>query len=119
MLWVLAAAWLAPASAAADMDVVLQIAGAWRSNWGTVVFNVSGAQGSQVFLTGFWQQGPGKTGQITRGLYDAANGQLSFSYYQSWGNLQGTASFSLSPDGQMFMGGYQQPNEQGEWRLYR
>jgi hypothetical protein len=110
---------LTPAPQAAQMDGVRQIAGAWNSEWGTVVLNVTGVQGNLVQLSGFWRQGPHKTGQITQGTYDAYSGQLNFSYYQPWNGMQGTAFFTMSPDGTTLMGGYEQPDSRGNWQLSR
>jgi hypothetical protein len=78
----------------------VSLVGKWKSNWGLVEFNSN--------LTGRWNQGSGKIGQITSGSYDPKTRKLVFQYYQSWNDMNGTATLTLSEDGNRFSGTWTQ-----------
>lgn len=68
----------------------VSLAGKWQSDWGPVVFNPD--------LTGYWNLGSG-VGQIKDGTYNPKTRKLIFHYYQPWNDMNGTATFTLSEDG--------------------
>lgn len=78
----------------------ISLAGTWQSDWGPVVFNSD--------LTGSWNQGSGKFGQIQDGAYDPQTRRLVFHYYQSWNNMNGTATLMLSGAGNQLSGTWTQ-----------
>ncbi|MHC5598349.1 MAG: hypothetical protein ACYTXC_20825 [Nostoc sp.] len=75
------------------------LAGMWQSNWGQVVFNSD--------LTGHWNQGVG-IGQIKDGVYDPKTHKLVFHYYQPWNDMNGTATLTLSDNGNRLSGTWTQ-----------
>jgi hypothetical protein len=80
-------------------QVAVSLAGTWQSDWGPVVFNSN--------LTGYWKQGGG-TGQIQSGTYDPQSRRLVFRYYQPWNDMNGTATLTLSQDGNQLSGTWTQ-----------
>jgi hypothetical protein len=78
----------------------VSLAGKWQSEWGVVEFDSN--------LTGRWNQGGGQIGQITSGSYDPKTRKLVFQYYQSWNNMDGTGTFTLSEDGNRLSGTWSQ-----------
>ena len=71
----------------------------WQSDWGLVVFNSD--------LTGYWNQGSG-VGQIKDGTYNPKTRKLIFHYYQPWNDMNGTATLTLSKDGNHLSGNWTQ-----------
>ncbi|QBD80647.1 hypothetical protein EPA93_33620 [Ktedonosporobacter rubrisoli] len=92
----------------------VNVLGTWPSNWGPVTFT-----GTPDHLSGHWDQGEGKQGQITAGFYNPTTGLLVFSYYQAWNNQNGVAGFLLSETNPL-VGNWAQPNgSHGGWDLIR
>ncbi|MEH2465477.1 hypothetical protein [Nostoc sp.] len=77
----------------------VSLAGKWQSDWGSVQFNSN--------LTGHWNQGSG-IGQIKDGTYDPKTRKLVFHYYQPWNDMNGTATLTLSEDGNRLLGTWTQ-----------
>jgi hypothetical protein len=108
------------------------VAGAWQSDFGPVELRhrplAAGVDGATV--TGIWLQPPGMgacpaaqtppgcVGLIDRGVFSAA-GRLQFDYYQWWNNVEGSAVLTLSPDGLVLGGSWQQAGASGAWTLTR
>lgn len=82
------------------LNSLVSLAGTWQSDWGPVTFNSN--------LTGSWNQGEGKIGQIQRGTYDPQTRRLVFHYYQSWNDMNGTATLTLSQDRNQLSGTWSQ-----------
>ncbi|MEQ8168586.1 MAG: hypothetical protein ABRQ38_06790 [Candidatus Eremiobacterota bacterium] len=97
------------------------VAGKWQSDWGTVTLKHKAiVDNKKVSVTGFWEQGKDKIGQIKGGTFNPSTSTLTFSYYQSWNNVYGTATFTLSSNGKILSGEWVQDNgNSGEWTLIR
>jgi len=97
------------------------IAGKWESEWGTLTFQHSTIAGNQsLSVTGSWEQGNGKIGEIRNGTFDPSRGIIEFSYYQSWNKVTGSAKFTLSSDGEKLSGTWSQSDGQsGTWNCKR
>jgi hypothetical protein len=96
------------------------IVGKWQSDWGSVFFKPD--------LTGYWYQGSAtKVGQIKKWTYDPKTRKLVFHYYQSWNQMNGTATLTLLEDGKRLAGSWTQQSEfgapgsggSGSWTLTR
>ncbi|NJM45128.1 MAG: hypothetical protein HC860_02380 [Alkalinema sp. RU_4_3] len=74
----------------------VSIAGEWRSDWGQVKFNSN--------LSGSWNQPGSGVGQIKSGSFDSKKCKLVFQYYQSWNDMDGTATLVLSENGNRLAG---------------
>ena len=98
----------------------ITIGGTWESNFGVVTLQL-GTPGANrlVSVSGFWIQGDGKQGTIKNGTFDPASGVLEFSYSQPWNNTEGSARFTLAPDGKILKGTWKQPSGQGDWTMQR
>jgi hypothetical protein len=83
----------------ANLQSNVSLAGKWQSDWGSVEFNSD--------LTGHWNQGSG-IGQIKDGTYDPKTRKLVFHYYQPWNDMNGTATLTLSEDGNRLLGTWTQ-----------
>lgn len=96
------------------------VSGAWTSDWGTVYLEKGGrnADGTQS-VSGYWDQGAGKRGQITKGHYMPNEGKLIFKYYQPWNQTSGSAKFAMNGTGTSLNGTYTQPNMSGNWNMSR
>jgi len=88
-----------PSSRPTNVQSNVSLAGKWQSDWGPVVFNAD--------LTGYWNQGSG-VGQIKDGTYNPETHKLIFHYYQSWNDMNGTATLTLSKDGNRLSGSWTQ-----------
>jgi hypothetical protein len=58
-------------------------------------------------------------GVIDQGRYTADGRRLQFNYYQPWNDLEGSVQLTLSADGQVLSGIWQQPGASGTWTLMR
>lgn len=91
------------------------VAGEWKSDYGQVTFQIS----NNGHVTGFWNQAPGKLGEITDGTFDAKSGQLDFHYFEPWNQQRGSSKLHLSSDGHQLTGTWEQSNGGGTWTLWR
>jgi hypothetical protein len=76
----------------AGLTQTIDISGTWGSDWGPVTLKT----GTNGAVTGSWEQGESKHGQITGGSFDMSSGRLQFWFYQPWNNETGSASLQLS-----------------------
>jgi hypothetical protein len=96
------------------------IEGQWSSTFGPVTLEHGTIRGdAPVDVTGSWLQGPDKEGRITSGNYDPDARTLEIAYIETWSDVEGTASFELSRDGDTLEGTYEQPGARGAWTLTR
>jgi hypothetical protein len=120
---------VAPAStaAAAGGKGMFDISGNWNSNFGLVTLNLTPVNKANYTVSGSWNQGGGKIGQISNGKYFLVGQNMNtvwtpvlrFSYHQPWDNSTGTASFQVVGGGTQLIGNYKQNNAAGGWTLTR
>lgn len=96
------------------------IEGQWASTFGPVTLEHGRIRGDDpVDVTGSWLQGSDKLGEITSGTYDPAARTLEIAYVETWSEVEGTATFDLSRNGNTLEGTYEQPGARGAWTLTR
>jgi hypothetical protein len=96
------------------------VAGTWQSNYGAVTLSHPPIDGpSPVVVTGFWIQAEDKRGQFDSGTFDPQARTLAVAYTEEWSGVQGTAKFTLSPDGSALTGRWTQQTDSGDWLLSR
>lgn len=93
----------APGQPLADADALKRIAGSWETSWGPMTLEAR-REGGIVVVTGRWVQGPGMIGAVTRGTFDPETRVFEFDFDEPWHNQTGTATFTMSPDGQRLSG---------------
>jgi alpha-tubulin suppressor-like RCC1 family protein len=95
------------------------VAGTWRSNHGSVtLLHAPSVNGQPVVVTGSWDQGGGRIGEIRGGSFTPASGALEFRYYQPWNSATGIGRFNISADGTMLIGTYAQDGgTSGAWNM--
>jgi hypothetical protein len=109
-----------PSPTASAAPRVEGVAGDWGSTFGPVTLVHDELGGDEpVTVTGTWQQGPDKTGEITSGTFNPAKGTLKIKYTELWSGVKGNASFTLSEDGDTLDGSYEQQDVRGAWVLSR
>jgi hypothetical protein len=114
-----AAASAAPAATAAAAEAP-DLSGAWTSNWGPVTLAIA----SDGSVTGSWVQPGDGIGVLQNGIFDGDARTLTFSTYQRWDKVNGTAKFVLSADGKSLLGTWSNPGANGgevsgPWNLTR
>jgi hypothetical protein len=91
------------------------IEGKWISNWGYVSFKSN--------FTGDWvQNNPSILGEINRWNYNPETRELIFTYnylHNHSQQINGTATLTLSEDGNILKGIWKQGNSSGEWVMNR
>lgn len=83
------------------------------SSWGPVTFRTDGQH-----ISGEWDQGSGKIGQFSNGIYDNTTRVLKIHWYQPWNGKEGWQTFTLSADERTLEG--HPANGQGwDWTITR
>jgi hypothetical protein len=110
-----------PSASAAPRAEGPEIEGEWASTFGPVTLEHGRISDGldPVDVTGSWIQGPDKEGEITSGTFDPDERTLEIAYVETWSEVEGTATFTLSKDGDTLDGTYEQPGARGAWTLTR
>jgi hypothetical protein len=95
------------------------VAGTWRSNHGSVtLLHAPSVNGQPVVVTGSWDQGGGRIGEIRGGNFTPATGVFELRYFQPWNSATGTGRFTISADGTKLNGTYAQDGgTSGAWNM--
>jgi len=114
--------WFSPAQKAEAADTpILDVSGAWNSQFGAVQLKVEGKDADgQVVVSGGWRNGD-SVGQIVYGRFlpATAGGVLQLEYYVPGRNVYGFADFKIDPARTTFKGKYFETAQDGEWILTR
>jgi len=102
-----------------DPPDVPNLSGTWQTNYGPLTFLQSG-----LSLSGSWDQGHEKPGIIKSGSLNPATRTVTFTYFQPWDQASGTATLTLSPDGNQLTGDWSETyptggSRSGTWAMSR
>lgn len=108
LLFVSHPAWSAPPTAE-------DLTGTWDSDFGWVTLDAR----KSGTVSGHWVQAAGKRGRITRGTFASSSRTLTFSFVQPWNGENGSATFTLSADGNKLDGTWKHSFSGGKWQMTR